>query len=109
MIVLVISTPRQSKLSKELVEARLAFRAWIKSRKKRVICFYPRRDRGASVIFNLRSRRELTSVLRKWRSFVRARLDVYPLRGPEESGKLLEKKRSQLRRKELARHGRTAT
>ncbi len=44
MVFLVVSTPRRSRMSKELVEARLAFRAWIKSLNKRVECFYPRRD-----------------------------------------------------------------
>jgi hypothetical protein len=77
MLFMVISTPRRSTVSRELLEARLTFRKWITSLKKRVIFFYPRKERGAVVICKLDSRRELTGILRKWRAFVRARLDVY--------------------------------
>ncbi len=100
MTYLVISTPRKSKLTGDLIESRLAFRTWIRSLGKRVICFYPRRDRGACVIFNLRSKRELTAILGKWKTFVRANLDVYPLQAPEESEKVLKKTLHQLKRKE---------
>ncbi len=96
MLFLIISNPRRARMSKKLVEARLAFRTWIKSLNKRVVCFYPREDRGAIVIFELDSRRDLAKILRKWRSFVRARLDVYPLQDPEQSEKMLVKKRNSL-------------
>lgn len=91
MLFLVISTPRRSAASRELAEARLAFREWVGTLKKRVICFYPREDRGAVVIFDLRSRRELERMLRAWRTFVGARLDVYPLQDPEATEMLLKK------------------
>lgn len=100
MLFLVISTPRRSKMSKKLVKARLAFREWINSLKKRVICFYPRKDRGAVVIFNLGSRRELERVLCKWRTIVRAKLDVYSLQDPILSQKILEKTLRRLTGKE---------
>jgi hypothetical protein len=92
MVFLVISTPRRASASRELVEARLAFRKWITGLKKRVIFFSPRKERGAVVILKLGSRRELDGVLRKWRAFVRARLEVYPLEDPAISVKVLEKK-----------------
>jgi hypothetical protein len=87
-------------MSKKLVEARLAFRKWIKSLKKRVICFYPREDRGSAVIFDVGSRRELNEILRDWRTFINTRLDVYPLQDPVLSEKMLEKQLHRLKIKE---------
>lgn len=99
MLFLVISTPRRSRMSPELVESRLGFRRWIRGLKKKVVAFYPREDRGAVVIFNLVSRNDLESVLRKWETFVRAKLDVYPLQEPAISKKNLEKLLRQYRQK----------
>ncbi|OGW50515.1 MAG: hypothetical protein A2078_02595 [Nitrospirae bacterium GWC2_57_9] len=100
MLFLVISAPRRSKMTPELVEARLAFRQWIKSLKKQVASFYPRAGRGAVVIFDLGTRKDLTQMLRRWRTFVSARLDVYPLQEPAISETELRKKLRCLKEKE---------
>jgi len=100
MLFFVISTPRRSRATTKLIEARLAFRKWLKSLGKRVVCFYPREDRGSVVVFNVGSRRELHIILRDWRTFVHARLDVHPLQDPVQANKHLSMQLHQLKRKE---------
>lgn len=95
----VISYHKQSPTGQNVEETgggAARFQDMDQSLNKRVVCFYPREDRGAIVIFELDSRRDLAKILRKWRSFVRARLDVYPLQDPEQSEKMLVKKRNSL-------------
>jgi len=100
MLFLVISTPRRAKITPTLLEARLAFRKWIKSLGKRVVCFYPRKDRGAIVILDLASRRALDAILRDWRACIPVRLDVYPLQNPVLSQTVLQQKLRRLSKKE---------
>ena len=100
MLFLVISTPRRAIITPTLLEARLAFRKWIKSLGERVVCFYPREDRGAIIIFDLASRRALDAILRGWRAFIPVRLDVYPLQDPTAAETLLRNELRRLAKKE---------
>jgi hypothetical protein len=75
----------------KIVEARIAFRNWLR-RLKTVVCFYPRQGRGAVIIFDLDSRRELAKILRDWTNLVNAQFAVYPLQNPVLSQKALKEK-----------------
>ncbi len=89
MIFLIVSTPRKAAMTAQLIAARIGFRNWIRDLGNKIVCFYPRTGRGAVVIIQVRTRAELNKFLVTWKSFVRTRLDVFPLEDPARSEKKL--------------------
>ncbi len=83
MLFLIISTPRPSDLTENLIKARLEFRKWIRDLKEKVVCFYPREGRGSVVIFSVGSKVDLDELLAEWQGYVPVKFEVYPLQDPE--------------------------
>ncbi|GCC11532.1 hypothetical protein IPdc08_01587 [archaeon] len=88
MLFLVVSSPRSSDLTEDLIKARLWLRECIHGLKE-VVCFYPREGRGSVVIFNVSSKRDLDRLLEEWQGFVSVKFKVYPLQDPEAAERSL--------------------